>query len=348
MADDLHRGLVHFPMAPLRWATDDGWMLNSQAMLNRNANVTTAVVFVHGWCGRADSSWDDSIRSLPEMDSADAIFFDYPTARDTVSFAASKFTDFLIDLVRNPATSFINPTMQASGEARERFVYKKIIFVAHSMGAVVVRKALLKCENAPQGEAFTLDEFAKIRLLLFAPAHTGSRIPLLIGSGTGLDRLPGAAVIGSLLKLSFLSLRDLEEGSTFLCNLARQNCVFRERHESKNEFAPHLRARVYHASGDKVVTQHDFDADYRINSVMMRNHRTICKPADDYTKPIEALRKMFCHERMVFQGGDRPYCGLCSSAKRGDSIRSGAAGMLRRRRPDPRIGKRAVPGSRGC
>jgi hypothetical protein len=130
-------------------------------------------------------------------------------------------------------------------------------------------------------------------LLLFAPAHTGSRIPLLIGSGYGLDFLPGAAVVGSLLKLYFVSLRDLEEGSPFLSDLARDNREVREARQSQNQVAPHLRATVLHARNDKVVTQQDFDADYPYYPVMGRNHRTICKPADDYTKPIEALQKMF-------------------------------------------------------
>jgi pimeloyl-ACP methyl ester carboxylesterase len=295
--DDLHQSLVHYPLAPLRWTEGEGWMRNSQAMLNRKGDVKSAVMFVHGWGGDSGSTWEDFpglIRSLPEMESADAIFFEYPSVKDSVWFAAKKFRMFLIDLLRNPAKAFINPSMWAEAKPRrEGFLYERIILVAHSMGAVVVRRSLLDCEKARPEEVFTQQEFAKIRLLLFAPAHTGSRIPLLIGSGLGLDFLPGAAVVGSLLKLYFVSLRDLEEGSPCLSGLARDNREIWKARQAQKQDAEDLRATVFHARNDKVVTQEDFDADYPWYPVMGRNHRTICKPADDYTKPIEALRKMF-------------------------------------------------------
>ena len=271
--------------------------LNSQAMLNCKADVKTAVVFVHGWRGDAVRTWDDFpgfIRSLPEMDSADAIFLEYPTVADSVSTAGANFRLFLMDLMRNPAKTIINPSACAEAEPRdERFAYKRIILVAHSMGAVVVRRALLDCEKARREEVFKEQEFAKIRLLFFAPAHTGSRIPLLIGSGLGLDFLPGAVAVGSLLKLYFVSLRDLEEGSRCLSLLAQENCEFRKARESNNHVVEHLRATVYHAENDKVVTDYHFDADYSTHPVNKRNHKSICKPADDYRKPVEALRSMF-------------------------------------------------------
>lgn len=272
-------------------------MQQSLALLSTHPEVKTLVLFVHGWGGNAGATWDDFaglVQPLAEMRTSDAIFFEYPTLADSVSFAAKKFRMFLMNVVREPATAFINPSLPAEAPRRDvSFRYERVILVAHSMGAVVVRRALLDCEKARPDEVFSLPEFQKFRLLLFAPAHTGSPIPLLIAAGLGLDFLPGATVVGSLLRLHFTSLRDLEEDSRCLADLERENRQFREGREARKEFAPHLRATVYHARGDKVVTQHDFDADYPFYAIMGRNHRTLCKPAPAYPGPIEGLRKMF-------------------------------------------------------
>lgn len=272
-------------------------MRDSAALFSIAADVKTLVLFVHGWGGSAGESWDDFAglaEPLAEMRTADALFFDYPTLTDSVSFAAKKFRVFLMDAVREPATAFIDGSLPAAASPRgPAFRYERIVVVAHSMGAVVVRRALLDGEKARPEERLTDGEFAKFRLLLFAPAHTGSPIPLLIASGLGLDFLPGAALVGSLLRLHFVSLRDLEEGSRCLQDLERDNAQCRAAREAPGEIAPHLRATVYHARGDKVVTQHDFDADYPFYAVMGRNHRSICKPAAGYLGPLDGLRKMF-------------------------------------------------------
>jgi hypothetical protein len=165
------------------------------------------------------------------------------------------------------------------------------------MGAIVARRALLDSgERAEPALRLTDGEFAKIRMLFFAPAHSGSRIPLLIGSGLGLDNLPGAQLAGALLKIWMRSLRDLEEGSSTLRKLAADATGEISSRASRNVATDHLRARVYHARSDRVVVQNDFDPDYPFEPVMGKNHRTICKPLEGYRTPIEALSAMLPDE----------------------------------------------------
>jgi hypothetical protein len=143
---------------------------------------------------------------------------------------------------------------------------------------------------APQG--FTEKELAKFELVFFAPAHSGSSIPLLIGSGFGLDFLPGAKLIGSLVRLWFQSLRDLEEGSEFLVKLLKDCQQLREARTKRHASVRHLQAMVYHGHNDRVVSQNNFDQDPPFEPIMNQNHRSICKPSDKYQKPVEAVRAL--------------------------------------------------------
>ena len=196
-------------------------------------------------------------------------------------------------MVRDPIGQIVNPSLPTAAPRRlESARYRKFMIVAHSMGAVVSRRALLDLDQqSPEGLAG--DELEKFDLLFFAPAHCGSLIPLLIGSGLGLDFLPGAKLIGSMSQVYFQSLRDLEVGSDFLNQLAADCAQLREAHTEQSVPIRHLRATVYHAHNDHVVIQNNFDRDPPFRPVMNQNHRSICKPNATYREPIEAFRALF-------------------------------------------------------
>jgi hypothetical protein len=77
--------------------------------------------------------------------------------------------------------------------------------------------------------SLTSDEAACIRLLLFAPAHQGSVLPKLVASGLGLDKLPGATLVGQFVTLYSRSLQDLDKGSNALRQLLKDNETARAR-----------------------------------------------------------------------------------------------------------------------
>lgn len=270
-------------------------MPKSQVLLCRHLQPEDAILFVHGWNGDAGKTWEafpQVVATMPEASKADAFFLEYPSVKSQVPFCAAQLRKFLIDLVRNPVECIVDGSLPSNALIRAKNLrYRKIIVVAHSMGAVISRRALMDLDqSSPEG--FNENELAKFRFLFFAPAHCGSAIPLLIGSGLGLDFLPGAKVVGSLVLFWLQSLRDLEEGSPFLTKLAEDCQELRKHRSARHASIRHLHAIVYHAHNDRVVSQNNFDYDPPFEPVMNQNHRSICKPDDVYQRPIEALRAL--------------------------------------------------------
>jgi len=157
--------------------------------------------------------------------------------------------------------------------------YEKILVVAHSLGAIVSRLALL--EAVDNGDAWR----AYCRLLLFAPAHNGARIQNLV-----LLSLPSMyKILGGLALFMKPVLDDLKPGSAALNALQfRTNAC---RHTVDETL---LRAAVAEARGDKVVHNGQFCFDRYIlpNSIGHQSHISVCKPKlPDYNLPVELIKE---------------------------------------------------------
>jgi len=291
----LHHDIQHYPQAVLRWAREGAWMPKSQMLLSRHSQPADAILFVHGWGGKAAKTWEafpQFASTIPAASKADILFLEYPSLQSQVPFCAAQLRRFLIDLVRDPVGCIIDASLPLSAPKRPKTIrYRRIFVIAHSMGAVVARRALMDLDQS-QLNGFTDQELDKFHLLFFAPAHSGSEIPLLISSGLGLDFLPGAKAIASAMRIYYQSLRDLEVGSGFLEKLAADCQKLRDTRLKRQASIRHLRAAVYHAHNDRVVSQNDFDQDPPFQPVMNQNHRSICKPNETYREPLEALHAL--------------------------------------------------------
>ena len=84
-----------------------------------------------------------------------------------------------------------------------------------------------------------------------------------------------------------------EAGTAYLEKLANDNQTVRTERVGRKAPYAHLRAYVYHAQKDRVVTQDNFDADFASEPVMGKNHRSICKPKGEYVTPADALKMVF-------------------------------------------------------
>ncbi len=282
---------THYLIGSLRWSKDRDWMPNSLALLAVGA-ADTAVVFVHGFAGSADGTWErfsQSLRRMKEAASVDAFFVEYPSTTTGVPFCAAQFRMFLFDLLREPALQIVNGSLPDGAPKRPPGpLYGKILLVGHSMGAVVSRQALLELDRNELRE----EERARISMIFFAPAHKGARdVARYVATGFGLDRLPFSSVIGGLLRLRYRSVDDLIKTSDCLQDLNTASKALREQRRAAGAQWDYLRARVFHAHGDRVVYQDAFDDDQPMEPVMAQNHRSVCKPRAGYSSPEDAVRQ---------------------------------------------------------
>jgi pimeloyl-ACP methyl ester carboxylesterase len=285
----------HYPVDELRWTGEEGQWLNGSRVLLCRQPATTAIVFVHGWGGGAHTTWEafpHAVRFSPETATADAFLLAYASRKFSVATYSSHLRTFFHDLLHAPAKEILDGSLPRDAERRPaKFTYKQVILVAHSMGAVISRRALLDLDERPPRDGGLDDnDRKKIRLLLFAPAHKGSTLPLLIASGLGLDWIPGATLAGNALTHYYRSLRDLAINSESLRRLEADTKAAREGHASRRGVGHHLIAEVYHAADDKVVEQDRFDRDHEMPSIFSKDHRSLCKPTDNYRRPVVALR----------------------------------------------------------
>lgn len=231
------------------------------------------IIFVHGLGGSAVYTWDDFnnyVRNYTLFGKADVIFYGYDSK--TLQ-AASNAAVFEEDLQR-----FVVPPTKIETALRENVTpYKRIIFVAHSLGAIVVRRALLFAYEAKP------DWLKNVKLLLMAPAHLGSHVPERV-----MQVLPGLLKVTAHIARHFLPvIEDLQRGSEVIENLKAETKQLLNR-PNKPGFA--IADKVVWSVADRVVINERFCKDPKPITVKDKNHVEVCKPDQNtYPKPLEML-----------------------------------------------------------
>lgn len=240
------------------------------------------VVFVHGFAGKAMSTWDDFAFLLPleaKCTSRDLIFFGYDGKHVRSINSAMVLRDFIHNLVMDPL-SIINPSLPPQDARPGPFRVTRITLVAHSLGAIVSREALLdgyKRNNAWAGDT---------ELVLFAPAHSGAHVlPLVRQALSSLGYMVSVAQNLAHVLGYYQVLLDLEPGSQTLTNLQRETV-----HLLSNGNGPTLIAKkVILGEHDTIVEPHPFAYDPPAVLFQGRNHMNVCKPDTTFHLPIREV-----------------------------------------------------------
>lgn len=273
--DQLH----YFPQ-PLRVAGDDQtrayWAIDP---------VGSLVLFVHGFRGSAVKTWSDFPGLLPGHRSgagADMIYYGYDGARTRADDSASHLYRFLDSLGTVPA-DVINQSLPNGAPPRPAdFRYDEITVVAHSLGSVVSRRALL---NAHRDERPWRE---KVKLVLFAPAHKGSDVMKIYLESLTIF-VPKASAIESMLKVAYPVLRDLSVGCPTLNQLLAEVEEATERGK-KNKYL--LARKVIRGDRDRVAEPLPFSGDATTVVIAGRGHSDICKPSPGFMDPVEQVAEV--------------------------------------------------------
>jgi hypothetical protein len=160
--------------------------------------------------------------------------------------------------------------------------YDRVTIVAHSLGSVIVRRALLDLAQ----DKTLRKKLGAIQVVLFAPAHLGARIVSLATEALGVFQLP----IGPLVKFRWPVLTDLEQPSQTLALLLEQTESEFAVCTTANEPTSHIIAGgVMHAEHDKIVSQNAFFRDPPMTPAPNRGHSDCCKPTAAYRDPVDFL-----------------------------------------------------------
>lgn len=240
------------------------------------------VVFVHGFGGKATSTWDD-FRSSGNVSSwwrdADLLFIGYDSTKDNITAVANRIRR---NFPRFYPTPF-QPAMVVGGvQARDDIIapYTELIILGHSLGGLVARRVM-----ADAAEAWIQDEdkssvrpaVLDARLRLFSPASAGFRAAGLLGL---LKASPFWPAVNMYLRESS-AYTDLQPGSITLVDTRRRT----EKLAVISSDMCALRAQIIWANPDEVVIAERYDTDRVDESVDGTSHISICKPDAQYSAP---------------------------------------------------------------
>ncbi len=240
-----------------------------------------AVVFVHGFGGSATATWDEFADRLPERPECighDLLFYGYDSLTVQAPVSAALLRKFLHALATDPVHSVMSGSLSINRSLSAAFRYHRIVILAHSLGAVIVREALVQAASDKAMRPW----IPLVRLALFAPAHCGARVTELAEEAMGAFKLSLLRLATSGFKAYAQVLKDLEEGSLMLRGLEQRTTAL------LNAGLTSLRAEVVvQGEHDRIVNQTVFCSDPGPEVELGMGHTAVCKPSAAYQAPID-------------------------------------------------------------
>ncbi len=234
------------------------------------------VVFIHGFNGDALDTWKDfpeMMTTHPKFQHADIVFWGYDSLKGQAGNLKIKFYN-AVDTLSVPVGIGSYPNRNLPGN----FSYNRVLIVAHSLGAVVTRLMLL---HAKRKNAGWLD---KCKLLFYAPAHWGSRLP-----ENFKECFFGFSVLLEAFAVTkYPIIKDLTEGSSVLTYIKDETGKLLT--AGKNDY---VKAKVIWAEKDTVVINIPYCEDEAEDEILNTNHNSVCKPRIlGFTEPFDHLLKI--------------------------------------------------------
>ena len=258
--------------------------------------ASTAVVFVHGFAGSPTGTWRDFHHLSREYtseflwwDTAALFFYKYDSTQTPIRVNAELLCEFLTVILGAP---------RMAAKRRPARMYKSLVLVGHSEGAVVIRRMVLnkiealvekgkqqrlsgrKLAKWVDGQA-SGDQILGASLYLFAPACSGTNFSGVLGFVHGVSSFFSAIAASSLVR------NELKKGSPILANLQTgTNQAFVEHRGIRA-----LPAKVLFGDHDQVVYTEIYTCDQMdVPFAVGHDHFSVCKPRYIYKRPLAFVR----------------------------------------------------------
>jgi len=238
-----------------------------------------ALLFIHGFSGDAIKTWSDFHELLPgrpQCTCRDIIFYGYDGLRADMHASAAIFRAFLDELFKS-TKSFLADNLPPSAQRADDFGYDELVIIAHSLGAVIARRALLDATR------MSLDWVVRTKLVLYAPAHKGAKVTELaleVASSFTFLKL-----FGIVARFESPLIDQLKPESQSLKALLEDTEI-----ATKDGANTHLVARkVVIAEYEKIVQNESFGKDPPPDTIPETTHTSVCKPKRDFLQPLILL-----------------------------------------------------------
>lgn len=238
-------------------------------------DVQKAIVFIHGFSGSSLATFGNfnlEFRYKPEYYDYDVYFYGYDSLKIQTTVSGDAFYSFLETLYDQLGSVVTDSGLEVS---RSRG-YKEIVIIAHSLGAVVARYALL---IGAKSKATWLDQ---CKLILFAPAHKGAKKAVKFYS-----QLPGLLkYVGPFADYFVVTINEVIEGSELIQDLEEKYRAILAK--KTRRFA--IATKVVWAEKERVVNNYDFLQDPRAEVMKQKDHTSVCKPTSSFTRPFAIVK----------------------------------------------------------
>jgi len=239
----------------------------------------TGILFIHGFSGDAIKTWSDFHELLPgsaKCSGSDIFFYGYDGLRAEMNSSAAIFREFL-DRLFGETKTFLAINLPPSAQRVADFKYDKLIIVAHSLGAVISRRALL---DATRINSVWV---TKTKLILYAPAHKGARVAeLAIEVASSFSFLK---FFGMGARFESPLIDELRPESRALRTLLKDTKYALSNGDNRHLVA----AQVIIAEHEKIVENESFGEDPPPVAIPETTHTSVCKPNKNFLKPFSLL-----------------------------------------------------------
>jgi alpha-beta hydrolase superfamily lysophospholipase len=242
-----------------------------------DAAPTRLVVFVHGFGGKPLETWlrfPDGASARRWWRESDLLFAGYDSTSGTIKGFA--------DNLRHEIPAFYpvrrRDLLEADGaKVCEPTDYAELVIVGHSLGGVVVRRAVCDAIRVSQ-EGTSVSPLASATVRLFSPATAGFRPAGKLGMLLETKVFRWAAMIKLRRSQAFT---ELERTSPMLDDTRTTTEALARDDPSSSPLHP----RTLWAFDDEVVEARDYKTDPVSDSIEKVSHSGVCKPEHAYIAP---------------------------------------------------------------